>query len=223
MQKTTRPARLPLLALATGPILIAVGHALSTPIEGSGRDYVTRFAASRPEHIAGLLLTAIGGLLLLPGAAGVLRVLDGRSMLARIGCTLGGIGAAALGGGDGMIGLTAGTLTGADHELAARASDAFDQSNLAGVPFQGGAPLFVIGFVLLGIALVRLGGALRWPGAALVLGAVLVFASGSGGLTAAATLTPLAIAFAAVAQALWRQPQVTPAMEPSVAPALETA
>jgi len=217
MKHTTHPDRLPLLALATGPILIAVGHALSAPVEGTGLEYVTRFAANRTEHVTGLLLTAIGVLLLVPGAAGVLHVLDGRSTLARVGCTLGGIGAAALGIGDGMIALVAGALTGSnDLALGAHVKDVMDQSSLAGLPFQF-APLFVLGFVLLGIALVRLGGALRWPGAALIVGAVLVFASGSGGPTAAATLTPLAIAFVSVAQALWRQSQ--PATVPARAAA----
>ena len=50
MKHTTNPARLPLLALGTGPLLIAVGHALSTPTEGLGADYVTRFAANRPAY-----------------------------------------------------------------------------------------------------------------------------------------------------------------------------
>jgi hypothetical protein len=222
MEKTTHPARLPLLALATGPILIAVGHALSTPIDGTGQDYVTRFAANRPEHIAGLLLTAIGVLLLLPGAAGILRVLDGRSTLARIGCIIGGIGAAALGVGDGVIAFTMGTLTGTNLGLAARVYDTMDHSNLAGLPFQG-APLFVLGFVLLGIALVRFGDPLRWPGAALIVGTALLLASGSGGLAAAATLTPLAIGFAAVAQALWRQPPPSPAPSRIVAATVEAA
>lgn len=206
MKRTTHPAGLPLLALATGPILVVVGHALSAPIEGTGREYATRFAANRPEHVAGLLLTAVGVLLLVPGLAGVLRVLDGRSTLARVGATLAGVGAAALGVGDGMIALIAGALTRDDLELAARVKDVTDESSLAGLPFQF-AQAFVLGLVLLGVALVRIGGGLRWPGVGLVAGAVLVFASGSGGLAAAVTLTPLAIACVALAHALWRLPE----------------
>ena len=102
---------LPLFALAAGGILVVVGHALSTPIEGTGESYVTRFAANRGEHFMGLLLTTIGALLLIPGVIGILRVLDGRSTLAQVGCTLGCIGAAALGVGDGVITFTMGTLT----------------------------------------------------------------------------------------------------------------
>ena len=141
---------LPLFALAAGGILVVVGHALSTPIEGTGESYVTRFAANRGEHFMGLLLTTIGALLLIPGVMGVLRVLDGRSTLAQVGCTLGCIGAAALGVGDGVITFTMGTLTAKDLGLAASVYDAMNQSNLAGLPFMF-APLFVLGHVLLGI------------------------------------------------------------------------
>lgn len=38
MKRTTHPARLSLLALAAGGILVTVGHALSTPIEGTGQE-----------------------------------------------------------------------------------------------------------------------------------------------------------------------------------------
>jgi hypothetical protein len=215
-------APLPLFALAAGGILVAVGHALSTPMDGTGESYVTRFAASRGEHFTGLLLTTIGALLFIPGAMGVLRVLDGRSTLAQVGCILGGIGAAALGVGDGFITFTMGTLTAKDLGLAASVYDVMEQSNLAGVPFMF-APLFVLGFVLLGIALVRMGGSLRWPGAVLIAGAVLVLASGSGGLVAAATLTPLAVGFVSVAWVLWRGTMLPSTSERTVAPTSRAA
>jgi hypothetical protein len=215
---------LPLLALAAGGILVAVGHAISTPIEGTGDEYVARFAASRGEHFAGLLITTIGALLFVPGLAGVLRALDGRSPLARIGAALAGIGAAALGVGDGVIAMVMGTLTANDPGLAARVYDAMDRSDLAGLPFMF-APLFVLGFVLLGIALVRIGGPLRWAGGLLAIGAILVVVSESGGLMAAATLTPLAAGSVSVAWLLWRGPVITgaavrPASSTSHAPAL---
>jgi hypothetical protein len=220
MQKTPNPARLPLLALGTGAVLVVLGHALSTPMVDSAHAYVTRFAANRSEHVAGLLLTGIGAFLLVPGAAGILRVLDGRSRLARVGCTIGGIGAAALGAGDVLVACSIGTVVGKGPDLAARYYEAMNHSSLGPLPFQF-APLFVVGFVLLGISLVRLGGAVRWPAAVLIVGTVLLPISGSGGASAALTLTPLAIGFATVAWTLSRWPQSGSAVVLPAVPAIE--
>jgi len=197
------PATLPLLALAAGGILAVVGHGLTEPMEGTGESFVANFAANWGEHFTGMLLTAIGTLLFVPGIMGVLRVLDGRSTLARVGGTLAGIGAASLGVGDGAITLMAGVLVREDRALAEGVYEVFDRSSLAGLPFVF-APLFVIGFVLLGVALARMGGQLRWAGALLAIGAILVFATGSGGPMAAVTLTPLAAGCVSVAWVLGR-------------------
>lgn len=215
------PATLPLLALALGGILVVVGHGLTAPMEGTAESYVADFAANWGEHFAGMLLTAIGALLFIPGIMGVLRVLDGRSTLARVGGTLAGIGAAALGVGDGAIALMAGVLIREDRGLAVGVYDVFDRSNLAGLPFMF-APLLVLGFILLGVALVRLGGQLRWAGALLAIGAMLVFATESGGLMAAVTLTPLAAGSVSVAWILWRGPVSPTVSGRPVAPAIQT-
>jgi hypothetical protein len=214
------PAWLALLALASGGVLVVLGHALSAPQEGTGEEFVARFAANWGVHFAGMLLTTIGALLFIPGIMGVLRVLNGRSTVARVGGTLAGIGAAALGVGDGALTLMAGVLVHEDRELAVKVAEVFDRSNLAGLPFMF-APLFVFGLILLGAGLIRIGGVLKWPGAVLIVGSILVFASGSGGLAAAVTLTPLAAGCVSVAWVLSRQPAAMLLIGRKVAPAID--
>ena len=72
-----------------------------------------------------------------------------------------------------------------------------DSSGLLGLPFAF-APLFVVGMVLLGVALLRAHAVPTWLGALTVAGAVALPFSNGGGPRAFLTLLPLGIALAGV-------------------------
>jgi hypothetical protein len=72
-----------------------------------------------------------------------------------------------------------------------------DNEALLGLPFAL-APVFVLGIVLLGIALLQARAVPTWLGALVIVGAVALPFSNGGGVRAFLTLLPLGLAFAGV-------------------------
>jgi hypothetical protein len=72
-----------------------------------------------------------------------------------------------------------------------------DTEALLGLPFAL-APVFVLGMILLGIALLRAGTVPTWLGVLVIVGAVALPFSNGGGLRAFLTLMPLGVALAGV-------------------------
>lgn len=183
--------RLAALATAGAGIAIVVGHLLTVPPEGKAATYVDDFAHHHTTGVIGGLLTAVGAFLLVPGLGAVLRLVRGRGAgLATAAAVLAGIGIVSLGAGDVMITLVMGWLVKSDPETAVAIFQGSDTSSLVGLPFAL-APLFVLGMVLLGAALIRARTVPLWLAALTILGAVMVPLSTAGGLSAFLILLPL--------------------------------
>ncbi len=183
--------RLAALCTAAAGVGIVVGHLLTVPPDGPAAPYVDSFARHHTTGVIGGLLTAVGAFLLVPGLVAVLRLVRGRgASLATAGAVLAGIGITALGAGDVMITLVMGALVKSDPAMATTLFKTTDTEPLIGLPFAF-APLFVIGMVLLGAALIRGHAVPIWLGGLTILGAVLLPFSTAGGLSAFLILLPL--------------------------------
>jgi hypothetical protein len=186
--------RLSALALAGSGVGIVLGHLLTVPPTGKASVYVADLAAHRTVGVIGGLLTAVGAFLLVPGLGAVLRLARERgARLATVGAVLAGTGAVALGAGDVMITLVMGGLVEKHRDLAAKIFDLSDSVPLIGLPFAL-APLFVLGMVLVGIALLRARTVPAWLAVLAIVGAVGVFFSSAGGVSAFIPLLPLGVA-----------------------------
>ena len=189
-------ARLAAIALAAAGVCLDAGHSLSIDPNGSSATYVAKLTDHHTTGVLGGLLLASGAFLLLPGLVAVLSLARGRgAALASAGAVLAGVGAAALGAGDVMITLVMGALVDSHPALATQLFDiaSGDSAPLIGLPFVF-APLFVLGLVLVAVALVRAQTVPVWLAALLGVGAVLIFFSSGGGLVSAGLPTlPLAV------------------------------
>jgi uncharacterized protein DUF4386 len=186
--------RLAALATVGAGIGIVLGHLLTVPPEGKATTYVHDFAHHHTSGVIGGLLTAVGAFLLVPGLGAIIRLVRGRGAgLATAGAVLAGVGIISLGAGDVMITLVMGWLVKSDPQSAVMIFKGSDNSSLVGLPF-GFAPLFVLGMVLLGTALIRSRAVPLWLAMLTILGAVLLPFSTAGGLSASLTLLPLGLA-----------------------------
>lgn len=183
--------RLAALATVGAGIGIVVGHLLTVPPEGKASTYVDDFAHHHTTGVIGGLLTAAGAFLLVPGLSAILRLVRDRGAgLATAGAVLAGIGIVSLGAGDVMITLIMGWLVKSDPDTAVAIFKGSDTSPLVGLPFAF-APLFVLGMLLLGTALIRARAVPLWLAALTILGAVMLPLSTAGGLSAFLILLPL--------------------------------
>jgi hypothetical protein len=190
-------ARLTALALAAGGVGIVVGHLLTVPSDQDMKPYLDQLAAHRATGVLGGLLTAAGAFLVVPGLVALLRLVRGRgARLATIGSVLAGVGITSLGAGDVMLTLVMGGLVGHHRDTAEALYEIADSEPLLSLPFAL-APLFVVGMVLLGIALLRARTVPAWIGALTVLGGLVVPFSTAGGPRAFLTLLPLGAALVA--------------------------
>ncbi|MDQ1643043.1 MAG: hypothetical protein QOJ90_2394 [Actinomycetota bacterium] len=202
----TARSRLSALALAGAGVGIVLGHLLTVPPTGKASVYVADLAAHRTTGVIGGLLTAVGAFLLVPGLAAVLRLVPERgARLATIGAVLAGTGIVALGAGDVMITLVMGSLVEKHADLATTLFKISDTEPLIGLPFAL-APLFVLGMVLLGIALFRARTVPIWLAVLTIVGAVGVFFSSAGGASAFIPLLPLGIALVGLGTIALRRP-----------------
>lgn len=211
-----RRIRFLLLLLALGPILIVIGHALTVPMTLTAHHYVAEVSANRREYATGGLLSAAGVFMLVPSLIGMLAMLGSRlRILTCVAVTLAEIGAMALGVGVAMVTLVMGTLAGSDVALAEKAYNVFENGGLVILPFAL-APLFFVGVLLLGIALM-FQRSLRQSGALLFAGVIVSFFAPGGGLSGAALHVPLALGFMHLSYTLWRVRADEPRTAPPVA------
>ncbi|MGN6301741.1 MAG: hypothetical protein ACTHN8_11705 [Angustibacter sp.] len=192
-------ARLSSLALAAGGVGVVVGHLLTVPSDLPMKPYLDELAAHRTVGVVGGLLTAMGAFLVVPGLTAALRLARARgARLATSAAILAGVGITALGAGDVMLTLVMGGLV-TDHRATAEAvHQAADTEGLLSLPFAF-APLFVLGMVLLGVALLRARTEPIWLGVLTIVGGLVVPFSTAGGLRAFVTLLPLGAALIALA------------------------
>jgi hypothetical protein len=152
-----------------------------------------------------MLLTATGAFLVVPGLVAVLRLVRDRgARLATAGAVLAGVGITALGSGDVMIGLVMGSLVDEHRDTAEAVFRAADTEPLLGLVF-GLAPVFVLGMILLGVALLRARAVPSWLGALTIVAAVALMFSNGGGVRAFVTLLPLGVAFVGLGIAALRR------------------
>ena len=191
-------ARLSALALVGAGAAIVVGHLLTVAPDQEMQPYLDQLAQHRTTSTIGMLLTAVGAFLVVPGLVSWLGLVRGRgARLATAGAVLAGVGITALGAGDVMIGLVMGSLVEDHRDTAEALYRVADTEALLGLPFAL-APVFVLGMVLLGAALLRARTVPVWLGVLTIAGAVALPFSNGGGLRAFLTLLPLGIALAGV-------------------------
>lgn len=191
-------ARLSALALVGAGVGIVVGHLLTVAPDQEMRPYLDQLAQHRTTSTLGMLLTAAGAFLVVPGLSAWLRLVRDRgARFATAGAVLAGVGITALGAGDVMIGLVMGSLVEKHRDTAEVVYRVADSGALLGLPFAL-APVFVLGMILLGVALLRAGTVPTWLGALVIVGAVALAFSNGGGLRAFLTLLPLGVALAGV-------------------------
>ncbi len=178
---------------------LVIGHLLTVDPNQSQTTYLSALDAHQAIGVSGGLTTAAGAFLLLPALTGILGLVRARGAShATAGAVLAGVGIAALGAGTVLITLVMGALVRADPPTAAAVfADANTNAPLLTLVFAL-TPLFVIGSVLLGIALIRSRAVPVWTAALLIVGSVLVPFSGGGGPVAALTLLPLGAALALI-------------------------
>lgn len=197
--------RLAALALAGAGVGIVVGHLLTVAPDQEMQPYLDQLAQHRTSSTIGMLLTAAGAFLVLPGLVALLGLVRARgTRLATAAAVLAGVGITALGAGDVMIGLVMGSLIEKHRDTAEAMYRVADTEALLGLPFAL-APVFVLGMVLLGIALLRAGTVPTWLGALTVIGAVALPFSNGGGLRAFLTLLPLGAALVGLGVTAFRR------------------
>jgi hypothetical protein len=198
-------ARLSALALVGAGIGIVVGHLLTVPPDQDVGPYLHQLAEHRSTSTIGMLLTATGAFLVVPGLVAVLRLVRDRgARLATAGAVLAGVGITALGSGDVMIGLVMGSLVDEHRDTAEAVFRAADTEPLLGLVF-GLAPVFVLGMILLGVALLRARAVPAWLGALTIVAAVALMFSNGGGVRAFVTLLPLGVALVGLGIAALRR------------------
>lgn len=193
---TTTTARIRLAASAgiAAGLGIVAGHALTIDPNLPTSSYIRDLSAHHTTGVIGGLLTSVGASLLIPAMTALLTLVRGTgARLATAAAILIGCGGAALGAGDVMITLVMGSLVQHRPDTAATMVHVANNAPLLGLPFTF-APLLVVGFVILGVALLRAKTVPAWQAILLGVGGLLVFMSPGGGLVAAATLTPLGAA-----------------------------
>jgi hypothetical protein len=191
-------ARLSALALVGAGTGIVVGHLLTVAPDQKMRPYLDQLAEHRTTSTIGMLITGIGAFLVVPGLTSCLRLVRDRgARLATAGALLAGVGITALGAGDVMIGLVMGSVVQNHRDTAETLYRVADTEALLGLPFAL-APVFVLGMILLGIAMLRARTVATWLGALVIVGAGAVPFSNGGGFRAFLTLLPLGIALTGV-------------------------
>ena len=199
-------ARLSALALVGAGVGIVFGHLLTVAPDQEMRPYLDHLSQHRTTSTIGMLITATGAFLVVPGLSALLRLVRERgARLATAGAVIAGVGITALGAGDVMIGLVMGSVIEKHRDTAETLYRVADNSGLLGLPFAF-APLFVLGMVLLGVALLRGRAVPIWLGGLVIAGAVALPFSNGGGPRAFLTLLPLGVALVSVGVTSLRRP-----------------
>lgn len=198
--------RLSALALAGAGVAIVVGHLLTVPSDQDMKPYLDQLSEHRTTSTIGGLLTAVGAFLVLPGLVALLRLIQDRgARMATAGAIVAGVGIASLGAGDVMLTLVMGGLIEKHRATAEALYRIADSEPLLSLPFAF-APLFVLGMVLLGVAVLRARDLPVWLAVLTVAGGVCVPFSTAGGLRAFLTLLPLGAALVSLGVTALRRP-----------------
>ncbi len=204
------------VSMTAAGVALLLGHLWNTPSTLTASGYVEQVARSHGQFAVATLLTAVAALLLIPSSYGIERlVYPHMPRLATAGAGLASIGAAGLAIGVSIIGFTMSMLTAHDPALAQRVYTIASDDSFVMIPFDL-APLFTIGMLLLGLALVRTRVVPRWQPVLLILGAVAAVGAPGGGAAGALGHAPLAVALVALAREVW---QLGRAREAATAPA----
>ncbi len=188
--------RLLAVAMVAGSLCVWIGHLGNSSSTQAPARYVAEISAHHTRFVATELVIAIGAFLLVPGMAGLMRLVPARGgRWATIGGVLAGIALAGLGAGNLMFGVVLGMLTPAHGDVATQVVRIANDAPLAGVPFMP-APLLTIGVILLGVGLLRSKTVPTLLVVVLMVGGILVVPSGSGGLLAVALLAPMCLSIA---------------------------
>jgi hypothetical protein len=201
----TARRRLSAFALAGAGVGIVVGHLMTVPSDQDMKPYLDQLAAHRTTSTIGGLLTAVGAFLLVPGLVALLGLVRDRgARMATAGAILAGVGITSLGAGDVMLTLVMGGVVDKHRDTAEALYRIADTEPLLSLPFAF-APLFVLGMVVLGVAVLRARDLPVWLGVLTIAGGLCVPFSTAGGPRAFLTLLPLAVALVALSVTAYRR------------------
>ncbi|HJQ42988.1 MAG TPA: hypothetical protein VJ831_07885 [Jatrophihabitantaceae bacterium] len=162
------------LALVGAPILWLGAEAVSPKLDQAAGDQLKVIAAHQDRWYGYTMLLALGTMLLVPAIAGIVRLTRERSTrLTYLGAALLGFGTL-VAIGDATTQLVVWQMVGpkADRSQMAALLDRFDNAGGAGVFFGPGGIAFLVGTLLLSVAMVRTPELPRW--AAVLFGVGLI-------------------------------------------------
>lgn len=206
--RRTTVVRRALLAacLVLAPVAIALSGLFSSPSADTGAEQYDELLAERGQALISICLFALGAALLVPGSIGIAQLVRGRgSGLLTTGAAMVGVGGLAMFGGAVSFATTAYVLTesgvsrDAGREVFAFAHD----DAVTSVPWIIGTGA-LIGFVVVGLALLRVRAIETWKALLLVVAPFVVFAADADGWLSLAANLPLVVALAAVADRVRR-------------------
>lgn len=193
--------------LVLAPVVIMIGGLFATGShEDTGTEAYDQLLADRDQVLTSIWLFGLGTALLIPGAIGIAQLVRGRgSGLLTTGAAMVGIGGLAMTAGSVAFGMSGYLLTesGVSPDTGRQVFEfAFDDT-VASLPwFLGMSGL--IGFMVVGIALLRVRAIETWKALLLIVAPVVVFAAEGDGWLSLVTNLPLVIALAAVADRVRR-------------------
>jgi hypothetical protein len=207
------------LGLIAGPALFLVSQILSPAWSDDTAEYLEEVAGDEGLHLLSALLFLLGGMLLLAGALGVIKLMR-RGRRVSLGQVAGFLVAL------GTVATTAFyVLSVIDISMVDEAADRAEMVALSErAEDSGGAAIFfipyfflgfVLGFILLGIAMIRSRVVPVWAGIAVLASIVVAFVGGDsqaasvvGGVLLLAGLTPLGLRILSLSDDHWERWQV---------------
>jgi hypothetical protein len=220
------------IGLIAGPALFVISQIVSPAWADDTAEYLAEIADDEGLYLLSALLFLIGGMLLIPGMLGVIKLMRrGRKVtLGQVGAFLLAFGAIATAG---FYVISVIEIAMVD-EAASRPEmiELSDRAEESGGAFAFFLPYFFIGLVLgsilLGIAMIRSSVAPTWAGAALILSVIVLFVGGESQVVAIigealflAALVPLGQLILGLSDDQWERWQVIedePPREPEAAP-----
>lgn len=206
--RRTAVVRRALLAacLVLAPVVIMISALFSTGSTDSGAEEYDLLLADRGQALTSIWTFGLGAALLVPGSIGIAQLVRGRgSGLLTTGAAMVGIGGLAMTAGSAAYGMSAYLLTesGVSPDAGRQVFEfAFDDT-VASLPWIVGMSALV-GFVVVGIGLLRVRAIETWKALLLIAAPFVVFAVDADGWLSAATNLPLLVALAAVADRVRR-------------------
>jgi hypothetical protein len=159
-------------ALLLGPVLFAAAEMTFPEPSESAANQVAQFAAHRTEQLTAGMLSVFTTMVLLPALLGTVHLVRSRGVaLAHISALMIGYGLIAAHAALGGVNLIWGMLgsRGLDQAAMADLYDRVTHNVAVGAPLLLGHWAFVLGIILLGVALWRAGVGPRWAAVCIVL------------------------------------------------------